>query len=54
VIVTVPFEDVPRACYGHVQRFDTAVLRGIADARSSAGVRAGVHEFHGGWLVLDR
>ena len=22
VVVAVPFEDVPRACYGHVQRFD--------------------------------
>lgn len=54
VIVAVPFENVPRACYGHVQRFDTAVLRGIADARSSADVRARAHEFHGGWLVLDR
>lgn len=54
VIVAVPFEDVPRACYGHVQRFDVDVLRLIADAWRSVGVRAGVHEFHGGWLILDR
>lgn len=54
VIVAVPFEDVPRACYGHVQRFDGDVLRIIADAWRSTGVRAGVHEFHGGWLILDR
>jgi 2-polyprenyl-3-methyl-5-hydroxy-6-metoxy-1,4-benzoquinol methylase len=54
VIVAVPFEDVPRACYGHVQRFDVNVLRVIADAWRTTGVRAGVHEFHGGWLVLDR
>ena len=54
VIVAVPFEDVPRACYGHVQRFDVATLRGVADARRTLGVRASVHEFHGGWLILDR
>ena len=54
VVVAVPFEDVPRACYGHVQRFDVTVLRGMADAKRSRDVRAGVHEFHGGWLVLDR
>jgi hypothetical protein len=54
VIVAVPFEDVPRACYGHVQRFDGGVLRVIADAWRSAGVRADVHEYHGGWLILDR
>jgi hypothetical protein len=54
VIVAVPFEDVPRACYGHIQRFDLTVLRTIADAWRSTGVRAGAHEFHGGWLVLDR
>ncbi|WP_293240867.1 mycofactocin oligosaccharide methyltransferase MftM [Mycolicibacterium sp.] len=54
VIVAVPFEDVPRACYGHVQRFDDGVLRVIADAWRASGVRAGVHEYHGGWLILDR
>lgn len=54
VVVAVPFEDVPRACYGHVQRFDEDVLRVIADAWTTSGVRADVHEFHGGWLVLDR
>lgn len=54
VIVAVPFEELPRACYGHVQRFDEATLRLIADAWCTAGLRAGVHQFHGGWLVLDR
>jgi hypothetical protein len=53
VVVAVPFEDVPRACYGHIQRFDISVLRTIADAWRSTGARAGVHEFHGGWVVLD-
>ena len=54
VIVAVPFEDVPRACYGHLQRFDYDALRGIADAWRATGVRASVHEYHGGWLILDR
>jgi hypothetical protein len=54
VIVAVPFEDVPRACYGHVRSFDESVLRCIADSWRPTGVRACVHEFHGGWLVLDR
>jgi hypothetical protein len=54
VIIAVPFEDVPRACYGHVQRFDSATLRLIADVWRTSGVRAGVHEYHGGWLILDR
>ncbi len=54
VIVAVPFEDVPRACYGHVRRFDGDILRVIADAWRASGVRAGVHEYHGGWLILDR
>lgn len=54
VIVAVPFEDVPRACYGHVQRFDADVLRAMADARRSLRIEAAVHEFHGGWLIFDR
>jgi hypothetical protein len=53
VIVAVPFEDLPRACYGHVQRFDAGILRVIADAWRATGVRAGGHEYHGGWLILD-
>lgn len=54
VVVAVPFEDVPRLCYGHVQRFDLGVLRGMADAHRCHIGNADVHEFHGGWLVLDR
>jgi hypothetical protein len=54
VIVAVPYEERPRACYGHVQRFDGNVLRLIADAWRTAGVRTGVHDHHGGWLILDR
>lgn len=56
VVVAVPFEDEPRACYGHIQRFDTAALRGLAAQvqRRHPGVRAGAHDYHGGWLILDR
>src|ERR1700694_526827 len=56
VVIAVPFEDEPRACYGHIQRFDTAALRGLAAQvqRRHPGMRAGVHDYHGGWLILDR
>ena len=51
VIVAVPFEDVPRAIYGHIQRFDLELLRELG---VSTGWRYQVDEHHGGWLVLDR
>jgi hypothetical protein len=56
VVVAVPFEDEPRACYGHVQRFDLPALHGMAAQLCSEheGLRATVTEHHGGWLVLDR
>jgi hypothetical protein len=55
-VVAVPFEDEPRACYGHIQRFDIAALRRLAVRLRSRhpGLRAAVHEYHGGWLILDR
>lgn len=56
VLIAVPFEDVPRECYGHIQRFDLDALSRLG-ARVRAehpGVSASVSEFHGGWLVLDR
>jgi len=52
VVVAVPFEAEPQACYGHVRTFDVATLRQLGDR--FPGVRAGVFEQHGGWLVLDR
>ncbi|MGU3497714.1 mycofactocin oligosaccharide methyltransferase MftM [Mycobacterium sp. C31M] len=52
VIVAVPYEDEPQACYGHVRSFDTAALQQLA-ARHP-GLRATIFEHHGGWLVLDR
>jgi hypothetical protein len=55
VVVAVPFEDAPRACYGHIQRFDLAALGTLAAEvrRRHPGLRAEVHEYHGGWLILD-
>jgi len=56
VIVAVPFEDEPRACYGHIQRFDTGTLHrlGTRFTDQHEGIHATVHEYHGGWLVIDR
>ncbi|AKS31081.1 mycofactocin oligosaccharide methyltransferase MftM [Mycolicibacterium goodii] len=55
VIVAVPFEDEPQACYGHVRRFDTAELHRLGERLGRThGVTAAVDEYHGGWLVLDR
>lgn len=56
VIVAVPYESEPRACYGHVQRFDSASLHALATATCSAhpDLTAQVREHHGGWLILDR
>ncbi len=56
VIVAVPFEEEPRDCYGHLQRFDLARLRQLAVEVTGrhAGITARTYAFHGGWLVLDR
>ncbi|TFV57619.1 methyltransferase domain-containing protein [Mycobacterium sp. PS03-16] len=56
VIAAVPFEDEPRACYGHIQRFDEAALRSLGSriAERHHDVRVAVHSHHGGWLVFDR
>jgi hypothetical protein len=55
VVVAVPFEDAPRECYGHIQRFDRARLldlgRTVCDEHP--GLTATVSDFHGGWLVFD-
>ena len=56
VVVAVPFEAIPTECYGHQQVFDLESLTelGHAVVRAHPDVRASVHEYHGGWLVLDR
>ncbi|MBX7448437.1 class I SAM-dependent methyltransferase [Mycolicibacterium sp. 3033] len=56
VVIAVPFEAEPRACYGHVQRFDLPRMRNLAQALMDRhpGISARTFEFHGGWLILDR
>ena len=56
VVIAVPFEDEPQECYGHLRTYDLPALRRMADGLCARhpGVRAGVYELHGGWLVLDR
>ncbi|HYJ57109.1 MAG TPA: mycofactocin oligosaccharide methyltransferase MftM [Mycobacterium sp.] len=56
VVIAVPFEDEPRGCYGHIQRFDLAALELMADRLRlrHPGLTARSYEFHGGWLILDR
>jgi len=56
VVVAVPFEDEARACYGHIQRFDHAALVDLGAELCAADptLGAAVHEYHGGWLIVDR
>ncbi len=55
VVLAVPFEDEPQACYGHIRRFDTAELVRLGEQARELrpGVHVTVFEHHGGWLVLD-
>ncbi|RZT25153.1 methyltransferase family protein [Mycobacterium sp. BK558] len=56
VIVAVPFEEEPRDCYGHLQRFDLPRIHRLADEVTARhpGISVQPYAFHGGWLVLDR
>ncbi|GAS98950.1 type 11 methyltransferase [Mycolicibacterium canariasense] len=56
VVVAVPFEEQPQACYGHIRRFDIATLRTLGERLCAADPsrHVTVFEHHGGWLVLDR
>lgn len=56
VVVAVPFEDEPRDCYGHIQRFDLQALHETARRlnRRHPGITSHTYELHGGWLILDR
>jgi SAM-dependent methyltransferase len=51
VVVAVPLEDVPDPTYGHVQAFDLPALAALG---VSTGRDWTLHEYEGGWLVLDR
>lgn len=56
VIVAVPFEDEPRACYGHVQTFSHASLLQLGSelCEKYRDLTVSVHEHCGGWLIVDR
>jgi SAM-dependent methyltransferase len=50
VVVAVPVENEPTAAYGHIRTFS---LRQLGELGDRSGYRHSVHEYHGGWLVLD-
>ena len=50
VVIAVPLEDEADETWGHVRTLDLADLDRWG---RSSGVRHAVHDFHGGWLVLD-
>jgi SAM-dependent methyltransferase len=50
VVIAVPYEDEPTACYGHLRTFDAAALSALA---ADSGLPHRVFEHHGGWLVVD-
>jgi SAM-dependent methyltransferase len=50
VVVAVPVEPEPVAAYGHIRTFD---LRQLSELGDRGGHRNSVHEYHGGWLLLD-
>lgn len=51
VVIAVPLEAEPDRVYGHVRTFD---LPGMAALGEATGWAVEVHEYLGGWLVLDR
>jgi SAM-dependent methyltransferase len=51
VVVAVPLEASPDPTYGHLQVFDPCMLSEIGVV---TGWEWSVHEYEGGWLVLDR
>lgn len=51
VVVAVPYEDRPNALFGHLRTLSHGDLVEIG---ARTGWLSRVHDFHGGWLVLDR
>lgn len=51
VVVAVPYETTPAALFGHVR---TIGARQLDKLGAGSGWDYQVHEYHGGWLVLDR
>ena len=50
VVIAVPLEDEANETYGHVR---TVTLDDLHRWGRSTGCTYDVHEFHGGWLVID-
>ena len=50
VVVAVPLEDEADETYGHVR---TVSLDDLHRWGRGTGCAYDVHEFHGGWLVID-
>ncbi len=51
VVVAVPFEEEADETYGHVR---TVTMDDLHRWGRSSGRTYDVHEFHGGWLVIDK
>jgi SAM-dependent methyltransferase len=51
VVVAVPYETIPSRLFGHLRTIDTGQLDKLG---AGSGWDYRVHEYHGGWLVLDR
>lgn len=56
IVIAVPFEAEPTACYGHLQSFGPADLHRLGRRLQDRhrGLQVSVTEHHGGWLVVDR
>ena len=51
VVIAVPYETTAAALFGHVRTIDARHLDKLG---AGSGWDYQVHEYHGGWLVLDR
>lgn len=51
LIISVPLEEQPDPQFGHLQVFDPARLRSLAESFNTSYQ---VFEHHGGWIILDR
>lgn len=51
VVVAVPFEDEPDEAFGHLR---TLTLNDLDRWGAGTGRPFRTHEFHGGWLIIDR
>lgn len=54
LIIAVPLEEVPDARFGHVQTFHREKLLALGQHIADTSHSHAYHEYHGGWLVIDR